>query len=170
MWSSRSGIAERGCYSRSQYLRVGRWRRPCVFWGTGSQRRACVGTTETVGRHSWVGWRKPVFFLETSNGWLLLTLFAGARDSQEGGVWRLFYRFPYVVVSDIRVIEQQQRALEVIQHVLFRFAVSYILEKVQVRLISTPELLVKGMDLADFTQAAVLEDGGGLVSTAIDSL
>ena len=85
-------------------------------------------------------------------------------------MWHLFYRFPYVVVGDIRVIEQQQRVLEVIQYILFRFAVLYILEKVQVRFISTPELLVQGMDLADFTQAAVLQDGGGLDSTAIDSL
>ncbi|CAH3108932.1 unnamed protein product [Porites lobata] len=74
----------------------------------------------------------------------------------------------HVVVGDIRVIEQQQRVLEVIQYPLFRFAVLYILEKVQVRFIGTPELVVQGMDLADFTQAAVLQDGGGLDSMAID--
>ena len=76
----------------------------------------------------------------------------------------------HVVVGDIRVIEQQQRVLEVIQYTLFRFAVLYILEKVQVRFIGTPELVVQGMDLAAFTQAAVLQDGGGLDSMAIDGL
>ena len=74
----------------------------------------------------------------------------------------------HVVVGDIRVIEQQQRVLEVIQYTLFRFAVLYILEKV--RFIGTPELVVQGMDVADFTQAAVLQDGGGLDSMAIDGL
>ena len=33
----------------------------------------------------------------------------------------------HVVVGDIRVIEQQQRVLKVIQYILFRFAVLYIL-------------------------------------------
>ena len=97
-------------------------------------------------------------------------LFSAARDTVRMVGCGTSSTVVHVVVGDIRVIEQQQRVLEVIQYTLFRFAVLYILEKVQVRFIGTPELVVQGMDLADFTQAAVLQDGGGLDSMAIDGL
>ena len=81
-----------------------------------------------------------------------------ARQGQERSVWRLFDGFPYVVVRHIRLIEQEQWVLEVIEYVLFRFAVSYVLQEVQVSLISTLELMIKGLDLADFMQTALLQD------------
>ena len=58
--------------------------------------------------------------------------------------------------------------LEVIEYILFRFAVSYVLQEVQVSRVSTPELLIQGLDLADFMQTAVLQDRSGLDGTAID--
>lgn len=61
-----------------------------------------------------------------------------ARHGEERSVWGLFNGFPHVVVRQIRLIKQEQRALEVIEYVLFRFAVSYVLQEVQVSLISTP--------------------------------
>ena len=60
--------------------------------------------------------------------------------------------------------------LEVIEYILFRFAVSYVLQEVQVSRVSTPELLIQGLDLADFMQTAVLQDQSGLDGTAIDGL
>lgn len=53
---------------------------------------------------------------------------------------------------------------------MLTLAVSDILQKVQVGLIGAPELLVQRLDLADFTQVAVLQDGRGLGRTAIDGL
>ena len=67
---------------------------------------------------------------------------SGAWLGQEHSVWHLLYGFPYVLVCDIRLIEQEQGALEVIQYVLLGFAVSYVLEEVQISLFGTPELLV----------------------------
>ena len=45
-----------------------------------------------------------------------------------------------------------------------------MLEEVKVRLVCAPELLVEGVDLADFAQAAILQNRRGLGRTAIDGL
>ena len=73
---------------------------------------------------------------------MLLTPVAVARDSVRNIASGTSSMVFHVVVCDIRLIEQEQGALEVIQYVLLGFAVSYVLEEVQISLFGTPELLV----------------------------
>ena len=54
---------------------------------------------------------------------------------------------PYVIIRDLRLVEQQQGALEI---VLLGTGIADILEEIHVCLVGAPELLVQGMDLADF--------------------
>ena len=100
----------------------------------------------------------------------LLAMFASWPLTTPVLLSRFFSGFPYVVVRQIRLIEREQRVLEVIEYILFRFAVSYVLQEVQVSLVSTPELVIQGLDLADFMQTAVLQDRSGLDGTGIDGL
>ena len=76
----------------------------------------------------------------------------------------------YVIIRDLRLVEQQQGALEIVQHVLFGTGMADILEEIHVRLVGAPELLVQGLDLADFAYVAVPQDGRGLGRTAVDGL
>ena len=77
---------------------------------------------------------------------------------------------PYVEVCYIRLLKQQQGALEVVHHVLLGATISDVLQEIHVHLVGAPELLVQGVNLADFTQAAVLQDRRGLGRTAVDRL
>ena len=81
---------------------------------------------------------------------MLFTRFAAARETEEGGIWRILESMPYVIIRDLRLVEQQEGALEIVQHVLFGTGIADILEEIRVRLVGAPELLVQGMDLADF--------------------
>ena len=49
-------------------------------------------------------------------------------------------------------------------------AISDVLQEVHIRLVGALELLVQGVNLADFAQAAVLQDRRGLDRTAVDRL
>ena len=73
-----------------------------------------------------------------------------AGDCEEGGIWRILESMPYVIIRDLRLVEQQEGVLEIVQHVLFGTGIADILEEIHVRLVGAPELLVQGMDLADF--------------------
>ena len=77
---------------------------------------------------------------------------------------------PYVEVCYIRLLKQQQGALEVVHHVLLGTTISDVLQEIHIRLVGAPELLVQGVNLADFTQVAVLQDRRGLGRTAVDRL
>ena len=48
--------------------------------------------------------------------------------------------------------------------------ISDVLQEIHIRLVGAPELLVQGVNLADFAQAAVLQDRRGLGRTAVDRL
>ena len=83
---------------------------------------------------------------------------------------RVLNSVPYVEVRYIGLLEYKQGPLEVVHHVLLGAAISDVLQEVHKRLVGAPELLVQGVNLADFVQAAVLQDGRGLGRTAIDRL
>ena len=45
-----------------------------------------------------------------------------------------------------------------------------VLQEVHIRLVGAAELLIQGVDLADFAQSVILQDRRGLGRTAVDRL
>ena len=80
---------------------------------------------------------------------MLFTQFVAARDTERNVASGASSRVCHVIIDDIRLLEEQQGPLEIVQDVLLGTGVADILEEIHVRLVGAPELLVQGMDLAD---------------------